>query len=472
MTLVNRREPGALARLPLAAYVRVSRVGDRDEDRLRSPEWQRDAIKRAAEAEGREVAWYEAELDVSGSKSSRPVLDAILADLKAGKLGGIIVAKLDRLSRMKPRDRVMLFEEVEEAGGVVLSASEQLDPSTPEGRFARDVFLGVARMQWEKYAEGFANAKAGAMKRGATIGPTPFGYRRGAGGELEPDPVDGPVLTEAFRRAAREGLSAAHAYLAAEASKGTWTVSTARRLLGKRSYLGEFRYGTLRATIPPLVERHVWEAAQPEPAQRRSPSGAFPLSGLARCSGCGGPMVGARGGRDVRRIYRCSAALVTSRASCEAPAGVTAELLEEHVRSALVAALSGHPGYEGGVDAVSGLSEAEEALEAAEAELADLTADLGLRRALGADRFRAMIEAAVAAVDEAQARYREAAREAEGVTRVPAAAVLAEAGLEELGDLLRGALGAVVVTKGRGDLAGRVRIVPKGAPGAAITAPE
>src|SRR4051812_16412531 len=109
---------------PLAAYMRVSRVGDRD-DKLRSPDFQRDAIARYANAEGFAVEWFDPELDVSGSKAKRPVLDAIIARVKAGELGGVVVAKLDRLSRMRPRDRVLLFEEIEDAGGVVLSAGEQ-----------------------------------------------------------------------------------------------------------------------------------------------------------------------------------------------------------------------------------------------------------------------------------------------------------------------------------------------------------
>ena len=106
---------------------------------------------------------------------------------------------------MKPRDRVRLFESVEDAGGVILSASEQLDPSTPEGRFAREVFLGVARMQWEKYRDDFDRAKAAAMERGAAIGPTPFGYARAADGALVEHPEDGRVLRRAFEPAAAPG---------------------------------------------------------------------------------------------------------------------------------------------------------------------------------------------------------------------------------------------------------------------------
>src|SRR5215211_5514061 len=161
---------------PLAGYVRVSRQGDREE--LRSPTFQRKAIQHYADTEGYEVRFFDAEVDVSGSKRVREQLDKIVEGVKAGELGGVVVMKLDRLSRLSAKDRVLLFEEIEAAGGVILSASEQLDPSTPEGRFAREVFLGIARMQWEKYREGFEEAKAGAIENGIPVITRPaVGYR-------------------------------------------------------------------------------------------------------------------------------------------------------------------------------------------------------------------------------------------------------------------------------------------------------
>jgi site-specific DNA recombinase len=180
---------------PIAAYTRVSRVGDREE-RLRSPVLQRQAIERYAKAEGFAVESFPDELDVSGSRAKRPVLDQIIEGVKAGRLGGLVVAKLDRLSRRPPKERVLLFEEIEDAGGVILSAGEQLDPSTPEGRFARDVFLGVARMQWERYREGFERAKESAIADGIPIVNRPaVGYRR-AGRKLALDEHAAPVVRE------------------------------------------------------------------------------------------------------------------------------------------------------------------------------------------------------------------------------------------------------------------------------------
>src|SRR5690242_16568130 len=90
--------------LPLAGYGRVSRVGDRDRERLLSPDQQQAAVARKARELGREMVWFGVEIDVSGSKVNRAVLDEIIVRIEAGELGGIIVPRLDRLARLKPRD--------------------------------------------------------------------------------------------------------------------------------------------------------------------------------------------------------------------------------------------------------------------------------------------------------------------------------------------------------------------------------
>src|SRR5215831_5299118 len=225
---------------PFAAYIRVSRVGDREE-RLRSPKLQRQAIERFAQAEGLEIEWFKPELDVSGSKARRPVLDEILTRIHSGQLGGIVVSKLDRLSRLRPRERVLLFEEVEDAGAVILSASEQLDPSTPEGRFARDVFLGVARMQWEKYREGWERAKESAVADGIPIQNRPAtGYRR-AGRKLVPDEVTAPFVRRVFEmRAEGAGPAALGNFL---------TANGVQTSMGSKTWSKQAVYGLLKNRI-------------------------------------------------------------------------------------------------------------------------------------------------------------------------------------------------------------------------------
>lgn len=450
---------------PYAAYPRVSRIGARDEDRLRSPDLQLQLIRQKAKTEGLTIVEYPAEIDVSGAKPARAILNQIIAAIQAGDLAGIIVAKLDRLSRLSPRDRVTLFDQIETAGGRVLSASETLDTTTPEGRFARDVFLGVARMQWEQYRDGFDRAKAGAMDAGIKIGPTPFGYERGTDGRIVPHPVWSPVVTEAFRLAAEDGLHAAVQHLAAsgashEHGKRTgrprrWTTATVRRLLANRVYLGENTYGddTRRDQHTPLVSRAMFEAAQHEPLGRRRPADHYPFSGLASCASCGGPMVGGRGGPGLR-TYRCRASLTSWRGDrCSAGANIVADRLEGFVREWLLTVPQPVRAAEGEAESLDALA-AE--ITAAEHELDDLIADMELRRSLGADRFRALAAQHRATLDERQAAYREAAkRDATGRVTLDRA-VVESASLVELGEIARAVLDRVVVKRGRLPLGERV----------------
>ena len=120
----------------------MSRQGSREDERFRSPAFQADLIEQYGAREGLAIELAPPEVDVSGSKARRPILDELIRRVEAGELAGIIVAKLDRLSRLAPRDRVELFDRIEGAGGVILSASEtarRLDAGGPirAGRFPR-----------------------------------------------------------------------------------------------------------------------------------------------------------------------------------------------------------------------------------------------------------------------------------------------------------------------------------------------
>ena len=78
------------------------------------------------------------------------------------------------------------------------------------------------------------------------------------------------------------------------------------------------------------VRRHLG-AAQSTPSHRK-PKADYPLSGLLACATCENPMVGAQGGRDHARLYRCSGGLTLSRDKCSRPAAITAKIIEDHLQ--------------------------------------------------------------------------------------------------------------------------------------------
>jgi hypothetical protein len=234
-------------------------------------------------------------------------------------------------------------------------------------------------------------------------------------------------------------------------------------LVNNRSYLGEAIYGDRhdRDAHPPIVSRAIWEAAQPEEARRRKPRRDYPLSGLAQCGTCGEAMIGGNAGAGLR-TYRCRASLKLWKGErCPAPATTVAEGLEDYVRVFLAELLrqqwTAHEDLEGE------LTQAEIELRDAEAELDSLMADASLRRTLGADRFRQLVESNVQTVEDAQVRYRDAASRAAHAFTVAEPELVESASREELGVLARGGLEAIIVQRGRGRLEDRLRIVLKGA---------
>src|SRR5690348_4805918 len=80
--------------------IRVSRVAGRDGESFISPEVQREQIKASGKLRGVEVAAWHEDLDQSGGLVDRPGLDPLLARIESGETEGVIVAKLDRLSRL------------------------------------------------------------------------------------------------------------------------------------------------------------------------------------------------------------------------------------------------------------------------------------------------------------------------------------------------------------------------------------
>lgn len=342
---------------PLGGYVRVSRVGERDE-RLRSPEFQAKAIAAKATAEGVAVRMFEPELDVSGGKKSRAILDELVEAIEAGELGGVIVYDVKRLSRLAPRDRIELVERIEGAGGRIVSCSEAFDTTTPEGRFVRDLFFSLARLELEQKEEAWQVAKAAAVERGAMIASrAPYGLRfnfdREAETWLDRDepptrlyPVAGEreLVVELFEARAA-GASRGELLELFEARTGRSSYAqTIAYMLRNRAYLGEVRYGggdspelVNEGAHEAIVDVDLFERVQRVDAERSTGPGSGGkakslLAGIATCAGCGRGLVCTRTGSAKRYSYKCPA----RGAKCSARGSIAADVLDEHVTAAVL----------------------------------------------------------------------------------------------------------------------------------------
>src|SRR4051794_24837085 len=112
--------------LSVDGYVRVSRVGGRRGERFISPAVQRELIESWAAARGLRVLEVFEELDESGGRADRPLLERALGRVERGVSQGIVVAKVDRFGRSLISG-LAAIERVRVAGGTFFSIQDGLD---------------------------------------------------------------------------------------------------------------------------------------------------------------------------------------------------------------------------------------------------------------------------------------------------------------------------------------------------------
>jgi site-specific DNA recombinase len=416
-------------------YIRVSSVGGRDgAGSFISPEEQRQKIEAFASATGIEVRVHDPELDVSGKKMVRPMLDSIMQRIESGQSEGLIVARVNRLSRAGLPDAIKLVERIKAAGARVAFAElGNIDPTTPTGELVVNLWLSIAHMQWREYRDKFvADKKRAVTEKGWWVGPTPLGFekrdRNDAGklvGKLYPND-DAPKVVKLFELSATEGIHAALAYAEQAWPDRAWSTFKVRRVLANRIYKGVIRVGDYVGTMDALVDESTWLFAQ-HPHPKRRGKNSYPLSGIAACAACGKTLVGHTTGTEGNRhrAYRCTTK------GC--PLHVKADPLEQLVDAALADAP--RPKERTGNEILASA----QAIMVAQAELEGYIDSTSIT-ALGKTRWQKGLEAREAVLAEAQ-RADEAAAQAASNDESPYAA---------LADLK--------VRRGRGPLSERVSL--------------
>ena len=123
---------------PLRALglIRVSKLGDRDEDDLLSPDIQRVAIEDHCARRGHVITGWIEGIDESGSQRTSAwwaKLDQGVEMIERGDVDVLVVWKFSRVARLRLRWAIAV-DRVETAGGGIESATEPLDVSTSSGR--------------------------------------------------------------------------------------------------------------------------------------------------------------------------------------------------------------------------------------------------------------------------------------------------------------------------------------------------
>ena len=147
-----------------ALYARVS-----TKDKGQDPEMQLTELREFAAKRGWQVAGEFVDVGVSGSKDSRPQLDAMMRLAKTRKLDVIAVWKLDRFGRSL-RHLVDTLEELKAVGCAFVSLRDNLDLTTPAGRMMFHVIGAMAEFERELIRERVRAGLAHARSKGQKLG--------------------------------------------------------------------------------------------------------------------------------------------------------------------------------------------------------------------------------------------------------------------------------------------------------------
>jgi site-specific DNA recombinase len=235
----RRARPLSPAARVAVGYVRVS-TDEQAVDGV-SLDAQTARIIAHAEAVGRPLESVVRDAGMSASRiDSRPNLEAILADVRAGKVSAVVVLKLDRLTR-SVRDLIGLVELFAKHDCALISASESIDTGNAAGRMIVNMFGVVAQWEREAIAERTADALTHKRRQRNVYGRTPFGYRREGDGLIE-EPRQQAALGEiiaAWDNGRGASLRTIAAQLEAQGiatSRGglRWHASTVRSVLNSR----------------------------------------------------------------------------------------------------------------------------------------------------------------------------------------------------------------------------------------------
>jgi site-specific DNA recombinase len=284
----------------------------------------------------------------SGGTTDRPAFQRLMADVEEGRVGCVVVYKIDRLSRSL-MDFARIMEVLDRRNVSLVSVTQQFNTTTSMGRLTLNILLSFAQFEREIISERTRDKIAAARRKGKwTGGPPILGYDRvrdNRGTRLVVNETEAVLVRAIFEKYLKVGsLMAVAKWLNQQGSvnKAFTTTSgkarggkdfdksTLKKMLTNVLYLGKITHGdqVYPGEHAAIIDEDLFGRVQGMLARNRNSGGKYQrnkygalLKGLVRCKHCGCGMVhhyAAKGGKRYR-YYVCLTAQKKGWASCPYP---------------------------------------------------------------------------------------------------------------------------------------------------------
>jgi DNA invertase Pin-like site-specific DNA recombinase len=222
-------------RAKFVGYVRVSTCGQA-EDGV-SVDAQTARLMAYAVAMDVELVDVVVDAGYSAKTLERPGMKRVLGMLDRGEIAGVIVTKLDRITRSLA-DLGMLVDRYFTKAASLLSVSDSIDTRTASGRLVLNVLGSVSQWEREIISERTKEAMSHIKREGARIGRLPLGYKRSeeidvhGRREVVEDPEGQALVRRVIELSGSHGIREVARIVSRETGRNVWPTQV-RRILAR-----------------------------------------------------------------------------------------------------------------------------------------------------------------------------------------------------------------------------------------------